>query len=32
MLCQKEMARFSDAAQGDVLVACTLERRPVRGC
>jgi ferredoxin len=27
MLCQKEMARFSDAAQGDVLVACTQEAR-----
>ena len=27
MLCQKEMARFSDGAQGDVLVACTQEAR-----
>ncbi|MCE7876933.1 MAG: hypothetical protein DYH14_06285, partial [Betaproteobacteria bacterium PRO3] len=27
MLCQKEMAAFSEGARGDVLVACTQEAR-----
>lgn len=27
MLCQRELARFSDTASGDVLVACTQEQR-----
>jgi hypothetical protein len=27
-LCQKELARFADHAEGDLLVACTQEARP----
>ena len=30
-MCQKELARFRDAAQGDMLVACTQEQRLLAG-